>query len=363
MQMTQTRNLQEQSLLIYDNEACSGEPVQIMDPTDENGYSKSKELLVTKDTEFYLKEITTPTGYYQLKDSVKVTAKMKDTTQVTIENTPIPTTTETAEIKIKKTVTDTTDPLAGAVFGIYTDGQCQNLWMELPATDDNGEAVSPTFELVPGTAYYVKEIYAPAGYELSNEVTTVNVVAGQKEYVVERTNTPKWTQIQVKKYDAESKTLLKGAKFTVYADVDCTTALDTFTTGSDGIGTSKQLLMDQDVFYVKETEAPSGYTATNAVWKVTAKENDVCAMLEVPNVKDSTTNKFVYVKVKKVESGTNKALQGAYFTVYKDADCTKPVVEVGPTDVNGEAVSVQFIKEQDTYWIKESKAPDGYVIK
>lgn len=347
---------------IYDNEACSGEPVQIMDPTDENGYSKSKELLVTKDTEFYLKEITTPTGYYQLKDSVKVTAKMKDTTQVTIENTPIPTTTETAEIKIKKTVTDTTDPLAGAVFGIYTDEQCQNLWMELPATDDNGEAVSPTFELVPGTAYYVKEIYAPAGYELSNEVTTVNVVAGQKEYVVERTNTPKWTQIQVKKYDAESKTLLKGAKFTVYADVDCTTALDTFTTGSDGIGISKQLLMDQDVFYVKEKEAPSGYTATNAVWKVTAKENDVCAMLEVPNVKDSTTNKFVYVKVKKVESGTNKALQGAYFTVYKDADCTKPVVEVGPTDVNGEAVSVQFIKEQDTYWIKESKAPDGYVL-
>ena len=120
--------------------------------------------------------------------------------------------------------------------------------------------------------------------------------------------------------------------------------------------------MDQDVFYVKETKAPDGYTATNAVWKVTAEKNKVCAMLEVPNVKDSTTDKFVYVKVKKVESGTNKALQGAYFTVYKDADCTKPVVEVGPTDVNGEAVSVQFIKEQDTYWIKESKAPDGYVL-
>ena len=345
---------------IYDNKECSGEPVQIMDPTDANGYSKSKELLVTQDTKFYLKEITTPTGYYQLKDSVEVTAKMKDTTKVTIRNTPIPTTTETAEIKIKKTVTDTTDPLAGAVFGIYTDVQCQNLWMELPATDDNGEAVSPTFELVPSTAYYVKEIYAPAGYELSNEVTTVNVVDGQKEYVVERTNTPKWTQIRVKKYDAESQTLLKGAEFTVYADVDCTTPLDTFTTGSDGIGTSKQLLMDQDVFYVKETEAPSGYTATNAVWKVTAKENAVCATLEVPNAKD--TSKLVRVKVKKVESGTKTALQGAYFTVYKDKGCTQPVVEVGPTKANGEAVSVQFIKEQDTYWIKESKAPDGYVL-
>ena len=166
-------------------------------------------------------------------------------------------------------------------------------------------------------------------------MTTVNVVAGQKEYVVERTNTPKWTQIQVKKYDAESKTkLLEGAEFTVYADVECKTPLDTFTTGSNGIGTSKKLLMDQDVFYVKETKAPDGYTATNAVWKVTAEKNKVCAMLEVPNVKDSTTDKFVYVKVKKVESGTNKALQGAYFTVYKDADCTKPVVEVGPTDVH-----------------------------
>ncbi len=34
----------------------------------------------------------------------------------------------------------------------------------------------------------------------------------------------------------------------------------------------------------------------------------------------------------------------------------------GPTNINGNALSPQFVKERDLYWIKESKAPSGYVL-
>ena len=93
--------------------------------------------------------------------------------------------------------------------------------------------------------------------------------------------------------------------------------------------------------------------------------NDVCAMLEVPNAKEGDEDQLVQVKVVKYESGTGttKPLGGAYFTVYKDEECTQPVVEVGPTEeLSGTAISTKFVKEQDEYWIKESKAPVGYEL-
>lgn len=157
---------------------------------------------------------------------------------------------------------------------------------------------------------------------------------------------------------------LSGAEFGVYENINCTagTELDTFETKSDGYGISKELLLTQDEFYVKELKAPSGYVKLDTVWKVTAVENAVCALLEVPNILEENTDKLVQVKVKKVESGTETPLAGAYFTVYKDKDCTKPVVEVGPTNINGESVSEKFVKEQNQYWVKESKAPSGYVL-
>ena len=80
----------------------------------------------------------------------------------------------------------------------------------------------------------------------------------------------------------------------------------------------KELLLTQDEFYVKELQAPSGYAKLDTVWKVTTVENAVCALLEVPNILEENTNDLVQVKVKKVESGTEKPLAGAYFTVYKD---------------------------------------------
>ena len=449
---------------IYADASCTGTPIEKMEPTDENGYSKSGTLPVSANTTFYLKEVTAPTGYKIAP--VQEVAVVNQTNQTTVQDTPIPkqikvekidsvteaklagaqftvytdeacttplmisgnplvlktgedgsATSEefiyegtvcylketkapedyllsdkvyeltlkpgengqaqvssleaaipndrqTAQILIKKTTEDGRTPLEDAVFGIYRDKACEDLWMELPATDEDGESESPIFT-PDQKEYYVKELYAPVGYQLSDEVDTVTITSDQKEYTVTRINDRKWTQIRVHKYDATNNTDLAGAKFGVYKNINCTagTELDTFETDSDGYGISEELLLTQDEFYVKELKAPSGYVKLDTVWKVTAVENDVCALLEVPNVPEENKDALVQVEVQKVESGTAKPLAGACFTVYKDEECTQPVVEVGPTRPSGYALSPKFVKEQDTtYWVKESKAPNGYAL-
>ena len=448
---------------IYTNESCTGDPIETMAPTDENGYSKSGTLPVSTNTTFYLKEVTAPTGYkiasvqkVAVVENQKNPTIVKDTpipkrikvekidsvtevklagaqftvytdeactTPLVVSGNPlvletgedgtatseefiyegtvcylketkapedyllsnkvyeltlkpgengqaqvssleaaIPNDRQTAQILIRKTTEDRSTPLEDAVFGIYRDEACEDLWMELPATDIDGKSESPIFT-PDQTKYYVKELYAPVGYQLSDEVDTVTITSDQKEYTVVRTNDRKWTQIRVHKYDATNNNKnLSGAEFGVYKNINCKagTELDTFETKSDGYGISKELLLTQNEFYVKELKAPSGYVKLDTVWKVTAVENDVCALLEVANVQSE--DGLVQVLVTKQESGTSRRLSGAYFTVYKDKECTQPVVEVGPTNINGNALSPQFVKERDLYWIKESKAPSGYVL-
>ena len=450
---------------IYADASCTGDPIETMEPTDENGYSKSGTLPVSANTTtFYLKEVTAPTGY-KIAPVQEVAVVVNQTNSKTVQDTPIPkrikvekidsvtevklagaqftvytdeacttplvvsgnplvletgedgTVTseefiyegtvcylketkapedyllsnkvyeltlkpgengqaqvssleaaipndrQTAQILIKKTTEDGSTPLEDAVFGIYRDEACEDLWMELPATDEDGESESPIF-IPDQKKYYVKELYAPVGYQLSDKVDTVTITSDQKEYTVVRTNDRKWTQIKVHKYDATNNTDLAGAKFGVYENINCIAGkeLDTFETDPAGYGISKKLLLTQDEFYVKELKAPSGYVKLDTVWKVTAVKNAVCALLEVPNILEENKTDLVQVKVKKVESGTETPLAGAYFTVYKDQDCTQPVVEVGPTNISGESVSEKFVKEQYQYWVKESKAPSGYVL-
>ena len=66
------------------------------------------------------------------------------------------------------------------------------------------------------------------------------------------------------------------------------------------------------------------------------------------------------VEIIKVDSRhENAKLSGAVFGIYSDPDCTKLITEMPATDENGSSVA-EIVKTQDTVYLKEIQAPEGY---
>ena len=114
---------------------------------------------------------------------------------------------------VRKTEEGGSNPVAGATYGLFSDEDCLNLIYQFPQTDSNGEAV--TADKYPcGEQYYVKEIEAPSGYELSETIYPVKIEAKEEtEIVYELAVTDKKTptRIQIIKVD-ERNNPLKGVQ-------------------------------------------------------------------------------------------------------------------------------------------------------
>lgn len=84
----------------------------------------------------------------------------------------------------------------------------------------------------------------------------------------------------------KDSTGLSGASFALYTDEDCTTQLETVTSGKDGTVTFDRLRAG--IYYLKELQAPAGYVKSDAVWTVeVTKTSDT---LVTTTLKDSSGN-------------------------------------------------------------------------
>ena len=106
------------------------------------------------------------------------------------------------------------------------------------------------------------------------------------------------TSLTFTKTDAETGKGLEGAEFGVYEDEALTTSLGTIRSDENGTVTLSNLSYGE-VYYLKETKAPSGYVAGNTVYKVVVKsqggtttakmfavgDKDETAVTAVPNAK------------------------------------------------------------------------------
>ena len=145
--------------------------------------------------------------------------------------------------------------LAGAVYGVYKDGSLVTKF----ETDSSGHG--STADKLPNGTYTVKEISAPAGYELSDEVFTVTVKGADAS--VNTTDQPITVKLIVVKQDSETLEAapqggasLDGATYVATYTYDGTTkTVEGTTEGSqiafEGIPLGK--------ITVKETGAPEGY--------------------------------------------------------------------------------------------------------
>ena len=282
---------------------------------------------------------------------------------------------------------DTGVVLSNAVFGIFSDSACLNQ-VEKVTTDSNGTV--KTKGLIAGT-YYVKELEAPKGYVLSQDVHTLIVKAGQTT-PLDVTNREQRGSIRIYKegevlsgwdgtrfiYD---KKKLSGATFQITAGEDIYRAdgkkvhtkgdviAEQLTTGNDGYVILTDLHLG--TYVVTETNGIKGYkvNTTPHVVEIQYKDQMVDIQYEVATVYNARQRAEVCVAKKDAE--TNNPLVGGQYTLYALDDIVNDVgqiivlkgeaLQTVTTNQEGEGKFSVDIPIGNEYYVCETLAPQGYV--
>lgn len=247
------------------------------------------------------------------------------------------------EIKVKKTDAVNGKELAGAVFGLYTRTNLENDKGKTIVKADTLIATAKT-ELLDGKVsfaeftpdlpfgeYYVKELQAPDGYLLSNEIVEADASKhGDQnlemlEFEYEMKNQP--TEVKIRKIDLHTGKKIEGAKLCVIEKNSGEKIAEWKTDGKDKSLRGLSLSETEEVVYIlKEASPASGYvTAEDISFKLAADKNEDGVMLGTTSVyirdgkswkklsenvikmKDDVTK----VEIQKVNSQTKKMLRGA----------------------------------------------------
>jgi TQXA domain-containing protein len=353
--------------------------------------------------------------------------------------------TQNSSLTIKKTDSDG-NVLEGAKFTLYSDANCTTAITDVDAIDASSGTVAistsasylqnylPTAN--GGTAtVYLQETTAPTGYAVSSTVypitlktvieegwnednteytvTTSYTITSSGSVVLTVQNTPAtdtavaYEKLTITKV-SDSGTALEGAVFTLYSDAACTSAVAVL----DVTGSAGTVVIDTEnlptgltnptsgsaTYYLKETTAPNGYTASDTVYTIvlgtsvsSAWNSDNTAYvtttthtircngsnaLRVSNTSSSSTKKHSELTIYKTDEDTGDALAGATFELYADEGCTDLITtsdsDVITTDSNGQAyinTSASYLEDylptedgSTTVYLKETSAPTGYEL-
>lgn len=277
------------------------------------------------------------------------------------------------------------ETLEGAVFEVYA---AEDIYTADFQKDDNGNRILEyaSGELVgtvttdkdgkaqiadlPLGTYKIVEKTAPEGFVLNEEAQTVTFeYKDQKTPVIEQTatfeNDRQKVEVSVVKQDAETKTVVAGAEFGIYAKEDilaheevivkADTLLGKAVSGEDG-----KAVFDVDLpfstYYIKELAAPAGYVSSFETLEVTAKyQGQDVKMVELESVFKNQPTKVTFTKS---DITTGVELSGATLTVL---DKDENVVDTWKS-VKGEEHLIERLTAGETYTLREEMAPYGYLM-
>lgn len=157
--------------------------------------------------------------------------------------------------------------------------------------------------------------------------------------------------------DAISYYSLEGAVYDVYSDSSCSTQVGTLTT--DIYGKSNSIELDAGTYYVKERSAPKGYQCNSTVYtvKVSAGGSNSISVSDIPlsilKIRKSSANPDV------TQGNQCYSLEGAEYGVFIDDACTQ-LLQTVTTDESGRSEPIYM--PEGTYYVKEMKAPKGFVL-
>lgn len=361
----------------------TGETVEIV--TDENGYASTEQLGISDrgnlvyDT-YVVHEKNTPAGYEPVDDFEVTISEEGQTLYYILEDKQILSPVQL--VKVDST-TGQTIPIADTEFQLLdADKNPISMTTYYPSeevhetfkTDETGSFTLP--EKLPAGVYYFRELNAPAGYLLNGEDLQFEITEGydwDEPLVVTFADAPAMGQIQITKTDSDAGYPLAGAEFTVTAAEDIVTpdgtvratageAVDTITTGYDGIGQSKELFLGK--YTVTESKQPSGYVLSDQSWDVELTYQDQLTKTVTESLE--ATNAPTKITIEKIEAGTDKPLAGVQFEVWNKAmleDEVDPgftVKESYVTDDNG-TITLERL-QQGTYCVQEVATIEGYVL-
>ena len=387
---------------VYSEKSLSGASKVGTLTTDANGDSNT--LTLTAGT-YYVKEVTAPKGYALDKTTYTITVKSGETSVLKVSDKP---TMDPVGVLLGKVDKETnlnkpegSLPLKGALFkvkfyaGVQMDSDpaasgktVTKKWVF--RTDADGFAYYDSQYLVSGDELYtgptgskqlplgtitIKETQAPEGYLINPTVYTVKITSENNgsEFVYtynEPTIAEQSLDLNIVKKEKGKDYAIKGA---VYEHTKPDGSTETVTTDANGACKFKSLGYGQHK--VREVSVPDEYTVNSGVVTFTvAKDNTIT--LNSNTAKDNSMRFEVekegtarlgvedtlapyQLKVTKVNE-KGKLLEGAEFTIYEDADCTKEVSKI-VTDSTGVATTSPLEVEKK-YYIKETKAPQGYRI-
>lgn len=226
-------------------------------------------------------------------------------------------------------------------------------------TGYDGIAVSK--ELPQGT-YTIQETKAPEGTVLNGETKTITIDGKDEDdiYTYTHENPVAKGKIQIKKVDGDDpNATLKGAEFDILKE-GSTEIADHLVIGDNGIGISKELPYGR--YIIRETKSPDGYGLQIRDIRCMIQKDQETVELKVENFKTPEDAQVLVVKYDK--DNPSRYLGGAEFELYKDEALTEKVEGKFVTDEKGKIAlkkELGLIKGK-TYYLKEIKAPDGYVL-
>ena len=207
--------------------------------------------------------------------------------------TPIPVTPPAvtlSDISLIKTIDGAANANAStAVFGLYSDSACAGTPLAVSSPGLNGSDYVVAFDsaglaLSVGNTYYIKEITAANGCEISNDIFGCEIQSdGTVKYnknggafgapdvfptcdnATIPTPVTHKTHIEFNKIDSSKRIALEGAKFGIYGDISCVGA-PLFSAVSDPNGIVRFSEIEAGTYYLKEITPPHGYKQNNTIY-------------------------------------------------------------------------------------------------
>ena len=228
---------------------------------------------------YYIQEAQQVDGYTLNNTIYQVEVKQNcDILIINCENKP----TEMVFSKVDETGTK---ELPGATIQVIDKetGDIVDEWI-------SSEETHTIYYLVEGKEYIMNVITAPYGYEIAEEIT---FVAGDGKKITMK-DMPILKSVRVEKLDKTTKEHIKSNKFVfgIYEDKECTKLIKQ-SGANEYEGTAIFEDLRYGTYYIKEIQAPLGYSLSKQVVKIEINEKGVFADGKSLEEKDSIYS-FVY---------------------------------------------------------------------